>query len=118
MRSAAWISGLIALAALPAHAEVGALAASETTPSYSFATHPQSRLQAQIDALQQCGADDCVLQTVVAPGECIVFANKPDGWWTWSAGGSLEESRTAVSENCVQDQNAAKCKVQFEECLN
>lgn len=117
MRSAAWLFVTVAMAAAPARAEYGALAASDSTADHGWATHAQSQRQAELDALQGCMADDCVIQTLVAPGECIIFARKPDSsWWTWSVREDKEEARKAVVGRCA-DQGGSKCRVEVDACM-
>jgi Domain of unknown function (DUF4189) len=107
------IGGL--LLAIPASAEVGALAYSPSTDEVSSVSLNMFSLrEVQIKALEQCSADDCRILMTFQPGQCAAVASS-DKHYGWGGGASEAEADANAIADCARGEDP-NCKVVGQHC--
>jgi len=106
----ALVSGLL-LSAVPAVAEVGAIAYSPSTDEFSSASlNIFSLREVQIKVLENCSADDCRILMTFGPGECAAVASS-DKHFGRGGGMSQAEAESKATEDCARGGADPNCKV-------
>jgi hypothetical protein len=102
--------------ALPAAAEVGALAYSPSTDEFSSGSSEfYSLRELQIKALEGCTADDCRIIAALRPGECAAVASSDKHYGVGQAQSQAEAEGLAM-ESCSHGGEDPNCRVIGRQC--
>jgi hypothetical protein len=114
--TAAAVSALVQLAAVPALAEYGAIAWDKETGKRGWSWNQSTAQRAADVAQSECGATGCKIIMRIGPRQCAALATTEDGKYVGAASRrDRDASRLAALANCKKGK-AGECIIRTTDC--